>query len=62
MKDRAKSPYQVLCDMLFHWELDNCTLATHHGRRLRAQVCGVANINKGREVLHLHPGSSDRDS
>jgi hypothetical protein len=36
-------PTESLCDLLFHWILDDCKLPLR-GRWLRAQVCGVANI------------------
>jgi hypothetical protein len=32
------------CNLSFHWELIDCKLL--RGRRLRAQVCGVANIHR----------------
>jgi hypothetical protein len=35
---------KIKCNLLFHWELVECKLL--HGRRLRAQVCGVANIHR----------------
>ena len=44
---------KVLCDLLFHWELDGCNLPLR-GRRLRAQVCGVVNILQGWELLHTN--------
>jgi hypothetical protein len=34
----------IKCNLSFHWELVDCKLL--HGRRLRAQVCGVANIHR----------------
>jgi hypothetical protein len=37
---------KFLCDLLFHWKLDGCKLPLR-GWRLRAQVCGVANIFQG---------------
>jgi hypothetical protein len=39
-------PLKVLCDLLFHWELDGCYLPLR-GRQLRAQVCRATNILQG---------------
>jgi hypothetical protein len=42
--DLVISILKIKCNLSFHWELVDCKLL--HGRRLRAQVCGVVNIHR----------------
>jgi hypothetical protein len=42
--DLVISILKIKCNLSFHWELVDCKLL--HGRWLRAQVCGVANIHR----------------
>ena len=49
---------ELKCDLLFHWGLEDCK--TTRGRRLCAQVCGVANIHRVEDLLHWQRGNSCR--